>query len=123
MWYPSLATHFEEYSGSSTISVISLHRIYNYDCQIYLNVESLPGINVSLSDPVIRLGRPVVLNINVNVLYLMNHKLKEYGTVWDYKYPIVIRGIGADGKERNCTVIIEVGPVDRSFFSAFNHVW
>jgi hypothetical protein len=100
------------YSGTSTISVHSLHRIYGYEREIYLNVKSLPGINVSLSDPIIQLGKPIYLNLNVNILYLLNNHA-EYGSFWDNKYPIVIQGIGADGKERNCTVIIALGSANR----------
>jgi hypothetical protein len=119
--YPKSTTRNYSYSDTSTISIVSLHRIYDYNREIYLNVESPPGINISLSDPVIRLGKPAKLNIKVNILEVMNPKMIKYGTDFDFKYPIIIRGIGADGKERNCTMIIGLGAADRSrFFPPFD---
>lgn len=116
--YPKGTTSICSYEGTSTIRVVSLHRIYNYDREIYLNVESSPGINVSLSNPIVRLGKPVDLHINVDLLSLLKSKHAEYGTRWSHKYPILIKGIGADGKERNCTVIIGIGPAGRNALNA-----
>jgi hypothetical protein len=94
----------------SIIRAVNFNRIQNYGRDIYLSVYCPPGFEARLSDPIIRSDKPVFLKVNINLTYLMN---SSYGsqsyTQFRDKYPLIIEGIGADGKKRNCTMIIETG--------------
>lgn len=92
-------------SVSSTISVASLHRLHNYNREIYLYVEDPPGFESSVSNPVIRTGQTVSLTTNINMSHIIESK---HNLLEGKKYPITIQGIGADGKKRNCTIVIDI---------------
>jgi hypothetical protein len=94
----------------STIDAISLHKIYNYNREIFLYVDSPPGISVSLSNPIIKTGEPVNMRIGINLTHMLKYSSSPMTQTQDSEmYPIKICGIGADGKRRNCTVIIGIG--------------
>jgi len=48
--------------------------------------------------------KPTKVRIKANLTYL---RLSELNYEKINKYPIIIQGIGADGKTRNCTIILE----------------
>jgi hypothetical protein len=79
------------------VRAISSHPIQNYTRQIYLTVSSPPGILIQLDNSVLHTGQSTNLKI-MAVADMLNNS----------DYPVVIRGIGEDGKKRDCTVLVKV---------------
>lgn len=88
----------------SNIKIINLHPIHKYNRQVSLTVTCPPGFSAVTSEPVISDGHPTSLVINANLTHLISD-IKDTDNT-PKRYPIIVQGIGAEGKKRNCTVIV-----------------
>lgn len=113
---PIIVGHLGSVGGlESVVNAINLHRIHKYLHEIYLSVDCPPGFDISISNPIIIPGKPVNLRLGVNLTYVLKYGNRPLARTHEREmYPIVIQGIGADGKKRNCTMIIEIGAINRS---------
>lgn len=86
------------------ISLENIHPLQTYSRQVFLTTSCPPGFVVSLSNPIITLDQPTTLKIDVNLTYLLLQNLNLWGE--ENIFPIAVYGMGADGKKRNCTIIL-----------------
>lgn len=84
---------------SAQLSINSVHPLRNYTRQVYVKILKQPGIWVEPNEFVLYAGQSARFHIMVFV-----DNLTINGTI----HPMVIQGIGEDGKKRDCTVIIKV---------------
>ena len=81
------------------ISANNLNPLRKYNQQIYLESIDPPEFNTSIFFPsVLKIGESTKLSIFTRLNNLRRGQ----------EYPIVIQGIGSDGKKRNCTIAIKV---------------
>ena len=95
----------------SNIYLVNIHPIHRYLRQVLLTISCPPGFNASLSSPIVTIDQPITLYIKINLTYLLKNNREPW--VIDQIYPVLIQGIGADGKRRNCTIIMEMKYLDK----------
>ena len=89
------------------IYLSNVHPIHKYNRQVFLAVTCPPAFYANVSNPIVTIDQPSILYIGLNyTLYR-----KQYNSIpWfaNETFPITIQGIGADGKERNCAVLMKM---------------
>jgi hypothetical protein len=102
-YYPGL--EFE-----SKIYLENIHPLHLYRRQVFLTITCPLGFTAWLSNPMATSGQPTTLRVKANLTDL----LKNDPDMWSRggMIPITIQGIGADGKRRNCTIIIKIKKYD-----------
>jgi hypothetical protein len=91
----------------SNISLISMHPIHSYKRQVSLIVNCPTELSATVYPPIVTIDKPSVLHIEFNYTKFTNTS-KYYPWVINQIFPITIKGLGADGKERSCTVLVEL---------------
>ena len=82
----------------SKIRATNYHPLKPYNRQILLKTgNNYDSFIVTLSEPVIDIKNYSIIDIN----------LSNISELFPAKYPVTIKGIGSDGKERSCTITIE----------------
>ena len=82
------------------VSAANVHSIQNYTHKIYLSISAPSNIKVYPN-----YGRVLRTGQSTNVtIFVDKHDLNYMGE----SLPIIIQGLGEDGKRRNCTVIAKV---------------
>lgn len=101
------------YLFKSNLSAIDLHPYYKYKHQISLFPTCPQGFDAIVKDSFFSVGQTVEIEIKANLTYI----LSRYGYTNNAKYPIIIESIGADGKKRNSTIMIELKPLEGHIYS------
>jgi hypothetical protein len=96
---------FQEFQTKIYLS--NVHPIHKYNRQVFLTVTCAPAFYANVSNPIVTIDQPSILYIGFNY----TDYRKYYNSLpWEINetFPITIQGLGADGKERRCTIIMEL---------------
>lgn len=83
---------------TSKIYATNVHPLRDYNQQIYLEVLTPYGINSSTDDFAIKAG-------NYTTLYIYTY---NKSALYPGRYTIIVRGIGGDGKSRECKLFLDI---------------